>query len=189
MIIGIDIDNVICTTTEALLDYINERTPLNLSIKDIKEYWIEKSIPSEYQWIVSNAFKDSLMWKKVKVIPGAVEGIKELYYRGHEIYFVTSTTPKNFVKKINFLKRNLPFLTKEYIDEHCISIKRKQLINLSILIDDYLNNLNGERTYYSICLDYPWNQTNENIPYFQRVRNWEEVVAAVDLYENLRETT
>jgi 5'(3')-deoxyribonucleotidase len=83
----------------------------------------------------------------------------------------------------------LKFFGIIYIENHSISIKEKQLLSVNIMVDDYLNNLNGERTYYSICLDYPWNQTDENISYFQRVKNWEEVVAAIDLYGNLREMT
>lgn len=187
--IAIDIDNTLCTTTEAVLEYINERTPLNLTVDDIKEYWMENSLPPEYRWIIPESFENRRMWKKVKMIQGAAQGIRELYNRGHEIYFATSTSPENFKKKIKFLKKNLPFLSPEYIENHSISIKEKQLLSVDIMVDDYLNNLNGERIYYSICLDYPWNQTDENIPYFQRVKNWEEVVAAIDLYENLRETT
>lgn len=45
MKIGVDIDNVICTTSEAVIEYLNERIPITLSLDDINEYWMEKSIP------------------------------------------------------------------------------------------------------------------------------------------------
>ena len=56
---------------------------------------------------------------------------------------------------------------------HSISIKHKQLLNVDVLIDDYLDNLIGDRKYCSICMDYPWNRYFEdNGCTFRRVYNW-----------------
>ena len=53
MKIGIDLDNVVVTTTEALIEYLNERIPnFNLKLEDIKEYKLEKNLPPEYSRIV-----------------------------------------------------------------------------------------------------------------------------------------
>lgn len=187
MKIGVDIDNVICTTSEAVIEYLNERIPITLSLDDINEYWMEKSIPEQYRWTVGLAFHDSAMWKKVKMIEGAAKGIETLYKKGDEIFFVTSTTPDNLKKKIKFLKRNLPFLSGDYINDHIITIKQKTLLNLDIMVDDYLNNLIGERSYYSICLDYPWNRkVSSGEPNFIRVKDWEDIVKTVDVYFTLR---
>ena len=156
LVIGIDIDNVICNTTEALIEYLNERFPVHLKVTDITNYWIENFLPEQFKWAVPHAFKDKEMWKKVKPIEGAIEGVEHLYDR-YEIYFVTSSLVENLRKKTKFLQRIFPFMSKDYISSHLINIHNKQLLNLDILIDDYLDNLIGERTYYSICLDYPWN--------------------------------
>lgn len=181
MKIGVDIDNVICTTSEAVIEYLNERLPITLSLDDINEYWMEKSIPEQYRWAVGLAFHDSAMWKKVKMIEGAAKGIKTLYKNGNEIFFVTSTTPDNLKKKIKFLKRNLPFLLGNYINDHIITIKQKTLLNLDIMIDDYLDNLIGERSYYSICLAYPWNiKIISEEPNFIRVKNWEDIIITIE---------
>jgi 5'(3')-deoxyribonucleotidase len=181
MKIGVDIDNVICTTSEAVIEYLNERLPITLSLDDINEYWMEKSIPEQYRWAVSLAFHDSAMWKKVKMIEGAAKGIKTLYKNGNEIFFVTSTTPDNLKKKIKFLKRNLPFLSGNYINDHIITIKQKTLLNLDIMIDDYLDNLIGERSYYSICLAYPWNiKIISEEPNFIRVKNWRDIIITIE---------
>jgi 5'(3')-deoxyribonucleotidase len=181
MKIGVDIDNVICTTSEAVIEYLNERLPITLSLDDINEYWMEKSIPEQYRWAVGLAFHDSAMWKKVKMIEGAAKGIKTLYKNGNEIFFVTSTTPDNLKKKIKFLKRNLPFLSGNYINDHIITIKQKTLLNLDIMIDDYLDNLIGERSYYSICLAYPWNiKIISEEPNFIRVKNWRDIIITIE---------
>lgn len=162
MTIAIDIDNVIQGTTIAVLDYINERLPdVNLKMEDITSYWIENFVPEQYKWIVPLSFTDSSMWKNVRLIDGAARYIEKLYEEGFEIYFATATTPVNLKKKIKFLKRNLN-LPNDYIADHMISIKNKQLLRVDIMIDDFLGNLTGDRTYLSICYDYPWNQTDNN---------------------------
>lgn len=187
LIIALDIDNVICNTTETLLQYINERLSMNLSMEDITDYWIEKFLPPQREWIVNTAFHDSAMWKEVKLIDGAAKYIEKLYNDGHEIYFATATTAVNFKKKVSFLKRQLNFFPEDYVEKHMISIKKKQLLCADILVDDYLDNLTGERSYYSICLDYPWNrELKEPDPWLDRAVNWKEVYDIItSLDENL----
>ena len=182
MTIAIDIDNVIQGTTKAVLEYINERLPdVNLEIKDINEYWIENFLPDEYKWIAAASFNDSAMWKKVELIDGAAQYIEKLYNDGFEIYFATATTPVNLKKKIKFLKRNLDIPDK-YINDHVISIKNKQLLRVDIMVDDFLGNLTGDRTYLSICYDYPWNRTNDKELDSEIVRceDW------VDIYDTIQ---
>lgn len=181
MKIAIDIDNVITNTAEGVLDYINERLRTNIQISDIKEYWMESAVPEGYEWIVEQAFEDPKMWKKVTLIDGAAQYIQKLYEDGHEIYFATATTESNFRKKVSFLSRSFSFFPANYVKQHSISIKHKQLLNVDIMIDDYLNNLVGERSYLSICLAYPWNTGNAAAGYdlcgrdFCYARNWEDI--------------
>lgn len=177
MRIAFDVDNVLCNTTECVINYINERIPtVNLKMEDIKEYWMEKALPEEYRWIVPLAFEQSDMWKNVKLIDGAAEVIEKLYREGHSIYFVTATTAENFRKKLSFLQRSFPFLSEHYIKWHSISIKEKQLLDLDVLVDDYQENLIGKRTYTSLCYDYPWNrEIKDNGDTFRRVYNWNQI--------------
>ena len=175
MLIGVDIDNVVVNTTEAVLEYINERLPVKLKLSDITTYSIEATLPAQYQWIVEAAFRDKQMWKKVKIIDDAKKYLKKLYKDGHEIYFCTSSLPENLTKKIKHLVRNFDFFDKNYIETHTINIHKKQLLNLDILIDDCFSNLCGSRTYYSLCYSYPWNKTNVLPPDFSYVKNWDEI--------------
>ena len=176
MKIGIDIDNVITNTTECVINYINKRLDLGLKLEDITEYWLEKVIPPQYGWIVNQAFSDSEMWKNVWLIDDAKRSIPEIIREGHKVYFVTSTTSDNFRKKIKFLQRELD-LFPGYAERNTISIKNKQLLQLDILVDDCLENLTGDRTYLSLCYDYPWNRnfvdySEEN---FLRVFSWQDI--------------
>ena len=188
--IGIDIDNVCVNTTWAVLEYINKRLSTNLRLGDITQYSIEAALPEQYRWIVDEAFHSAEMWKQVKFLPHAAEVIQDLWDDGYEIYFVTSTTPKNLHKKVKHLCRNLPFMFDEYISRHTINIQDKWLLKLDILIDDCLDNLlalGHERSYYSICIDYPWNETKVSIPNFTRVKDWTEVMDKVRMVESLTE--
>lgn len=174
----LDVDNVCCNTVDAVLSFINERIPnIKLSVEDLKSYWIEDSLPDEYKWIVPLAFERKEVWQNVKMIEGAAKNIQKLYNEGFEIFFATATTAENFVKKIKFLTRELPFMPPAYIKKHSISIKEKQLLNCDFLVDDCLENLTGDRSYISICFDYPWNQSGDEYTdwRFYRAKNWDEI--------------
>jgi 5'(3')-deoxyribonucleotidase len=43
--IAIDLDCTVLNTTERLVEYINERVPVNLKIEDITSYSIEAALP------------------------------------------------------------------------------------------------------------------------------------------------
>lgn len=175
MRIGLDIDNILCSTTEALLEYINERLGTTFTISDVQDYWIENLLDDQYKWIVSSAFSDPLMWKNVKFIQEAYGPLSFLYGDGAELYFITATTPDNLRKKVKFLERTLTFLPEGYVQSHFISIKEKQLVHMDYLVDDYIENLiNGP--YQGICLAYPWNiQYQEQYPEVIYCRNWHEI--------------
>ena len=178
MVIGIDIDNICVNTAYCVLDYINERLKTDYQITDIKQYYIENMLPEKDQWIVEAAFADKTMWKKVKIIPDCVEGIRALYDIGqHDIYFVTSSSCENARKKIKHLTRNLKFLPEGYVEKHTIVMHKKQMLKLDILIDDCLDNFK-DAEYTGICLKYPWNENGdlENVIYAD---DWTEIASIV----------
>lgn len=186
MLVGIDLDNICVNTTESVISYLNARLPVNLKMSDITSYSIEKALPKQYQWIVETAFRDSAMWKDIKMIEGAAEMIEKIYDDGHDIWFVTSSLPENLRKKINHLSRNMPFLGRDYIWRHTINIQEKRLLDLDILIDDCLAHAAAEnRHYYSILLDYPWNQTTKPIAGLTRAKDWNEIYDRVKMIESL----
>lgn len=182
MIIGLDLDGTVVDSPQQVVNYINERLGLNLVMDDFKTYSMEDALPDQYKWIVDSAFRDSEMWRNVTLIDGAYEVIKKLYKEGHEIYFATSSLPSNLRKKIGHLTRCLDFFPKDYIWRHTINIHNKQLLKFDVLVDDALFNLLGEREYYSICFDMPYNQTNDKeIPNFYRAYDWNDVYSFISL--------
>lgn len=185
MLIGFDLDGVIVDSPQRVVDYVNERLGFNLTMNDFKTYSMEDALPNQFRWIISEAFRNPTMWKKVTLIDGAYKAIKSLYEEGHDIYFVTSSLPINLHKKIKHLSRNLDFFPEDYVWKHTVNTQNKQLLKLDVLCDDGLFNLTGDRDYFSICMDMPYNQTTEIIPNFTRARNWDEIYDKIHMIENL----
>ena len=186
MIIGVDIDNCILSTTEAVLEQHYVDTGEKLTLDNIKSYYIENHVSEEYKYDFHLIFLKKEMWKRTKVIPNCVEVIKRLHNQGHKIYFVTSTEAKNVAKKESFLKRTFPFLDirKCLITTHC-----KQMIGVDILIDDYeMNLING--SYFGILMDYPWNSTAifDDAAYdnIYRVFDWLQVESMIEYIEKVK---
>ena len=186
MIIGVDIDNCILSTTEAVLEQHYVDTGEKLTLDNIKSYYIENHVSEEYKYDFHLIFLKKEMWKRAKVIPNCVEVIKRLHNQGHKIYFVTSTEAKNVAKKESFLKRTFPFLDirKCLITTHC-----KQMIGVDILVDDCIDNTVGA-DYYSILMDYPWNSTaifdEAEYDNIYRVFDWLQVEPMIEYIQTLK---
>lgn len=186
--IGVDIDNVVYSTTQAVLDVHYENTGERLYLNDIKSYGIEDYVSEEYKKDFHKIFLDKRVWKKVELLPKCVEIIKQIHDMGHEVYFVTATETANIHKKFRFLCRTFPFID---VRKRLITTQYKQMIKLDVLIDDCIDNLIGGG-YYGILFNYPWNTScnietyNNNGEAIERVNNWSEVS---DVISSLRETT
>jgi 5'(3')-deoxyribonucleotidase len=177
--IMIDIDGVLNTLDTTVLEVYNEDSGDNLRPKDITEYHIEKFVKPEYRESFKNYFLDKRVWRRIEVVKYACEVLNKLWDEGYNLIFVTKTECENMVKKRNWLNRNFPFMGTDNIRKRLYSAPKKQFIRADIAIDDGLFNLVGDRTYYSICFDKPYNQTDELIPCFTRVYDWLGVYTAV----------
>ena len=185
MIIGIDVDNVVCNTTFSTLTQHYADTGEKLTLEDIKSYYIENYVSDDYKDDFHLIFFKKEMWKRVQVLPHCIDVVKRLYDKGNEIWFVTSTEPQNVAKKARFLQRTFPFLDirKRLITTHC-----KQMIRCDILVDDCIDNvLNAD--YTSILMDYPWNSTAifDDAAYdnIYRVFDWTQVEPTIEYIEKV----
>ena len=184
MIIGIDVDETVCDTCQAVLDQHYADTGERLSLNDIKSYYIEDYIGDDYKDDFYLIFFKKEMWKRVEVLPNCVEVIKRLYDKGNEIWFITACDPENVSKKASFLQRTFPFLD---IRNCLITTRCKQLVNVDIMIDDYEKNLVNSN-YYGILLDYSWNRNFDEAEYdnIYRVFDWLEVEPMIEYIEKVK---
>lgn len=183
--IMIDIDGVLNTLDTTVIEVYNEDSGDSLSPQDITEYHIEKFVKPEYRENFKNYFLDKRVWQRINVIDGCQDVIKKLWGEGYNIIFVTKTECENLVKKRNWLNRTFPFIGANNMRKILFSAPNKQLIRADIAIDDSLDNLLGDRTYYSICYDKPYNQTNKPIPMFTRAYNWQNIYDSIKMIETL----
>jgi len=181
MIIGVDIDNIIYNTTQAVLDIHFENTGERLQLEDIKSYYIEKFVSPKYRPDFHKIFLDKRVWQRVELLSYCVETIRKLHDAEHQIYFVTAADPENIAKKARFLQRTFPFIDMR---KHFISTYRKQMIKLDMLIDDYQGKIIGA-DYKAIMFDYPWNRNIDEDKYLNmfRVRGWQDVFETVEFLE------
>ena len=183
--IMIDIDGVLNTLDTTVIEVYNEDSGDSLSPQDITEYHIEKFVKPEYRENFKNYFLDKRVWQRINVIGGCQDAIKKLWDEGYSIIFVTKTECENLVKKRNWLNRTFPFIGANNMRKILFSAPNKQLIRADIAIDDSLDNLLGDRTYYSICYDKPYNQTDKLIPMFTRAYNWQNIYDSIKMIETL----
>ena len=182
--IGIDIDNVVINSTQAVIDYYNSRTGDSLRECDIKTYDVSQYVQPEFRDCFYELFWNEKALEKVKPLPYCQQTIKSLFHLGHEIYFVTATTPQYLPFKYNLLKEYFPYMD---IGKALIVAQDKHMVNVDVLIDDYWGNC-VNAPYYSILLDYPWNVNYDDAEYEKifRVPNWRYIVPMVEVIEKLK---
>lgn len=183
----IDIDGVLNTLDKTVIEVYNEDSGDNLSPQDVTEYHIEKFVKPEYRKDFHKYFLDKRVWQRIEVVDGCQEAIRKLWDDGYNIIFVTKTECENLVKKRNWLNRTFPFIGAENMKNMLYSAPTKQLIRADIAIDDGIFNLLGDRTYFSICYDKPYNQANDKeISNFYRAYNWREIYSFVKIIDQFQ---
>lgn len=162
----IDIDNVTCNTTEAVLEHYNEKFHDNLKIDDIKDYYIEQFVKPEAREIIPKYFEDKEMWKRVHVINQ--KAIQWLIDNTH-VWWVTSTQCINIPKKESFLKKHFKNIN---VSDRLIRATNKQMLMGDYAIDDYEKNLKGG-SYQPVCIAYPWNEGKISDRYrYKSIADW-----------------
>ena len=188
LIIGVDVDNVICNTSETVLKYYNKRADDNLTTEDIKTYYIEDYVKPNWKDGFYNIFLNKTIWKNINEIKDCRKYINKLIENDYRIIFVTSTEPYNYYKKSKWLSKLFPNIN---IRDSLICIKDKQLLssnivvliddcpkNLSDIIDNYGNKLTAN--YKKIIFDYEgkygWTKSFkvDNVDKF-KAYSWEDV--------------
>lgn len=91
MVIGVDLDEVLCDFTGGFLDFVNRKFGTNYSRKDMTHYSYEESgvIPKGTNKKYVREFGIAGGLRYLKPIPGAIEAIKALSLN-HKIVFITS---------------------------------------------------------------------------------------------------
>mgnify|MGYP001618079650 CR=1 FL=1 len=173
----IDVDGVCANLVDAVLDQYNYEYKDNLKYENINVWNMETLFCDRFGKKIDYYFEDINMYKKVKPIWRALDGVLRFRAMGHEVVFVSSGF---FPAKVEWLQKN-GFLSDYRADWHyskeVIVAGDKSMIVGDIMIDDKPSNLIG---HYGILFDQPWNRKD---PYPIRALDWQGVVQKVRDYD------
>lgn len=179
MTIGVDIDNVLNSLCESVLEVYNSDSGDNVQFNEILNYGIEQYVKPAWRTKFWEYFGDERVWDR---IVWRVDWVVKLIEAGeHDIYFITATHPEYAGNKFNQLLKALTSVStksdkeiKDYLKSHFVLLENKHLFKADIIIDDYIENLHLEKEdVYNILVSKPWNikwANRYNATYLERQR-------------------
>jgi len=166
----VDMDGVLCNLIEKWFRLYNKEYGDDLSIEKLVEWGphrFARAGSAVYKYLSQPGF-----FRDLSPIPGAVEGVRSLMERGHDVVVVTAAR-RGHRDKLEWLRQRLPFLdTRNIVFAH-----RKELVRGDVLFDDAPHNLEAFAPFgQPVAMAYPYNE-GVGCP---RVRTWSEFLAFVD---------
>ena len=165
--IAVDMDEVLADFSKELVDRVNEKYNLGITMDDLEGTPIQKLYPELADDMFEIVNTDSF-FRSLPVIKDSQEVLEELAEH-YEIVIATAAmlSPNSFVAKYDWLKMHFPFLNPNLF----VFCGDKSTVKADYLIDDHIYQLNtfGDR---GIMFTSPH---NINEPYDLRMDNWQEL--------------
>lgn len=174
MIIGVDMDNTICSTSEKILEYE-------------KEFLLEKNIDSTKLWEDTNLKEEFLNKYLEKVYAEALpksyvkDTLDKLKQKGNKIYIITARSER-YVDDIydvikNYLQKNNLVVDEIFINgKDKVDVCLKEKINLMIEDSRYNYDKLVNNGIHTILFD----ENNNNLDIDNRVSSWQEVISKIE---------
>ena len=170
-------DDVMDILTEHWCDVLNEKYGTHATRDDITEWDATIAFKGLTREQVEEPLAESGFWKGVEPMPGAVDAVKSIIDKGHDVYVVTNS----YYKMLHEKMEDMLFKWFPFIDwDHVIIAKNKQMITGDVLIDDGIHNL-VDGMFIKILFDAPWNRDIEaaRLGVF-RAKDWDSVKDIID---------
>lgn len=176
-IIALDLDGVIWDLVGPWVHIYNILYDDDVKVEDIKEYKLSETLSKATSEELHNILLQESFWNYVFPFEYSFEYLNKLNNE-YNLYIATKTDYRIFGIKVNRFLKLFPFMKSEQI----ICIDNKSLLNIDWLVDDCVDNLNGN--YNKILLDASYNRsTNE----FIRANNLKEVYEIIKYGEKLND--
>ena len=192
MRIGIDFDDVVADTLDALMRMHNEQFGSNLTRPDFISYHLEEVWGGTREEAVKkiDAFFTKDQRKEIEPMMGALAGIEALKKQGHELYIVTGRSEKDVAQTEQWIEHHLAdiFAGVHYASFFDLekNTPRKKLdickeLGIEIMIDDNLPTALecAAGGIKALLFDQPWNPHDSLPPGITRVHTWEDVVKII----------
>ena len=174
----VDVDD---TTLDLHTEWIQNRYNVDykdkLLRKDIKTWNIDKYVKPECGNKIYDYLDDKDLYKNIKPLAGAVEGIQKLRELGHRIIFVTAYFNEQKAKCLhdNGLLKEYPYNDGRWNTcTDVIMANDKSLIKGDLLIDDRYENV--KKFGSGIVFAQPWNENLDIDGEFIRTKGWDDIV-------------
>lgn len=167
--IAIDMDEVLADTLGEIIDAVNERANLGITIESLNGKKLKHMMP-EHEGLVTEVLREPGFFRRLKVMPHAQEVVEKLNDH-YDVYIATAAmdVPTSFHDKYEWLLEYFPFLDPQ----HFIFCGRKNIVKTDYLIDDnprQLQIFEGEPIIFTAA-------HNINETRFKRVNGWKDVEA------------
>ena len=165
--IAIDMDEVLADTLGEIIDAVNERANLGITIESLNGKKLKHMMP-EHEGLVTEVLREPGFFRRLKVMPHAQEVVEKLNDH-YDVYIATAAmdVPTSFHDKYEWLLEFFPFLNPQ----HFVFCGRKNIVNADYLIDDnpkQLEIFEGKSIMFTAS-------HNINDDRFDRVSGWKDV--------------
>lgn len=156
-------------------------------LDSISNWDMKMNLGPESEVYIRSYMRYPNFYRELDPIPGAVKAMQKLLADGHDV-LVTTAIPKCAGLAYEGKKEWLRHFIPEFPLDNLIGVKRKDVIEADVLIDDGLHNIVPffEKGRNAIVFDAPWNRNNPkeakmtNTKRFFRCRSWEHVLSTID---------
>ncbi|UDI78877.1 5'(3')-deoxyribonucleotidase [Staphylococcus taiwanensis] len=167
--IAIDMDEVLADTLGAIIEAVNVKTELGITVESLNGQKLKHVIP-EHDGLVRDILRAPGFFRNLTVMPHAQEVVEKLTEH-YDVYIATAAmdVPTSFHDKYEWLREFFPFLDPQ----HFVFCGRKNIVKTDYLIDDnprQLQIFEGESIIFTAS-------HNINEDRFRRVNGWKDVEA------------
>ena len=163
--VGIDIDNTIWDLVSPWLEWYNILYLDDIKYEQINEYNFFGMTTKATKKEMFDILHTPEFWDYVKPFEDSYSALKK-FNNEFELYIVTKTSYKTPSKKFDNFFTYFPFLSEKQL----VNTSNKSLLNIDVLIDDYVKNL-GNNTKYNFLINTPYNKKYSN---YLKVKNLSE---------------
>lgn len=183
LLVGVDQDEVLCRWVSRIVQWYNEDKYKehaavgwqwqDVSESDVTNWSIHLNLGEGSEPYVRSYMRSTLFYPSLEPIPGAVEGFQKILDDTRfDVMLVTAVpkcSPQAYDGKMAWMRRYFPGFNMD----NFIAAKRKDMLDLDVLIDDGLHNLQAAKAkgVVGVAFDRPWNKDWDGA----RVKSWDEV--------------
>lgn len=177
MEILVDLDDVCAHFVPRVLQYWNEDHPdMKKEITDITSWEIASCLGPGGKDFVRSIMRYNHLYEYLDPVEGAVDGMKALLDKGHDVTIVTSvprSAASAYDGKLQWVRKHMPFFPIDSV----FACSKKYRVNGDVLLDDGLHNLIpfNQKTGRAVAFARPWNKSWNG----DRVHSWPEFVRYV----------